>query len=172
MKLYPDEYIRHIADYDFEGAYSAGRRMVLFDIDNTIVPHGYPADENAEKLFMRLRAIGYRLCAISNNREPRVKSFCDKVGVPYICNAKKPSASGFEKAISDGNVKKSEAFFFGDQIFTDIIGANNAGIYSILVKPIDRKTDKLQIKLKRIFEKPIVKAFFKYKNLAIGDYFR
>ena len=171
MRLYPDEYIKRISDYDFEGAYRAGKRLVLFDIDNTIVPHGYPADQRAEELFERLKAAGFRLCAVSNNKEPRVKMFCDSLKVPYIFSAGKPKPDGYERAMSLCCAEREETIFFGDQIFTDIIGANNAGIHSVLVKPIDRKTDEIQIKIKRFLEKPVVIAFFRHKKLAIDDYF-
>ena len=171
MRIYPDEYVRCIGDYDFERAYSEGKRLILFDIDNTIVPHGAPADDAAKKLFERLKRIGFRLCAVSNNKEPRVKSFCSELGVPYIYKAGKPKKDGYEMAAANAGVDKKAVLFFGDQIFTDIIGADRAGIHSVLVRPIDRKTDEIQIKLKRILEKPIIKRFFKDKKLAIEDYF-
>lgn len=171
MKLYPDEYVRDIFSYDFKKAYILGKRLVLFDIDNTMVPHGYPADEKSEELIRKIKSMGYKLCAVSNNKEPRVKMFCDKTEVPYVFDAQKPKPLGYERAMHMCGASAEETLFFGDQIFTDIIGANNAGIHSILVKPIDRKTDKIQIKFKRLLEKPIVKSFFKYKKLAINDYF-
>lgn len=171
MRIYPDDYVISAADYDFKKAYDDGKRAVLFDIDNTIVPHGAPSDENAEKLFFKLREIGFKLCAVSNNKEPRVKSFCEKSGIPYVYKAGKPKKDGYLRALDILNVKSKDAIFFGDQIFTDIIGANRAGVYSILVKPIDRKTDEIQIKLKRILEKPIIMSFFRHKKLAIKEYF-
>ena len=172
MKLYPDDYVGRITDYDFDAAYVRGKRAVLFDIDNTLVPHGAPADEDIKRFFGRLSARGFRVCAVSNNKEPRVRSFCEAVGAPYICQAGKPMADGYRRALKGLEASAMEAVSFGDQISTDIIGANLAGIESVLVRPVDRSTDEIQIKFKRIFEKPIIKAFFRSKKLAINDYFR
>lgn len=170
-KMYPSDYIKNIGDYDFDAAFKSGKRLILFDIDNTMVPHGAPADAACTGLINKLKDRGFCLCAVSNNKEPRVKMFCDRVGVPYVFKAGKPKASGYLKAVAmcGGSVK--ESLFFGDQIFTDIMGANRAGIDSVLVKPVDRSSDEIQIKLKRIFEKPVVKAFFEEKGIAITDYF-
>ena len=171
MRIYPDEYVKSIVDYDFKEAYNKGKRSILFDIDNTIVPHGAPADDKAKELFDSLKSMGFKLCAVSNNKEPRVRSFCESVNVPYVYKAGKPKKDGYERAMSLCGSDKNSTLFFGDQIFTDIIGAKRAGIYSILVRPIDRKTDEIQIKFKRILEKPIIIKFFKDKQLAFDEYF-
>lgn len=169
--LCPSEYVRSIYEYDFAAAYERGKRLILFDIDNTFVPHGAPADARSLKLIESLKQMGFSLCAVSNNREPRVKKFCDAVKVPYIYKAGKPSASGYRKAAKLAGVPVDRVLFFGDQIFTDIWGANRAGISSVLVKPVDRRTDEIQIVFKRILEKPLIKAFLKEKKLAGKDYF-
>ena len=169
--LFPAEYSASVSGYDFDAAYAAGKRLILFDIDNTFVPHGAPADEKTKELFKKLKEKGFRFCGISNNKEPRVRMFCDAVGVPYVFNAGKPAKGGYLEALRKCGAKPDEALFFGDQIFTDIWGANRAGIDSVLVKPIDRGTDEIQIRLKRLLEKPVIKAFFREKGLAIYDYF-
>ena len=169
--MFPSEYISSIYDYDFEKAYSGGKRLILFDIDNTLVPHGAPADIRSIELISGLKSMGFALSAVSNNKEPRVKMFCDAVGVPYVFSAGKPGTRGFAEAMERAGAKPEETIFFGDQIFTDIMGADRAGVHSVLVRPIDRSTDEIQIKLKRFIEKPIITAFFKEKGIAIGDYF-
>lgn len=85
--LYPDEYMDSTYAIDFKKLYNDGYRGILFDIDNTLVPHGAPADERAIALFKKLKQIGFTTCLISNNKEPRVKSFCDKVDSDYIFKA-------------------------------------------------------------------------------------
>ena len=97
--------------------------------------------------------------------------FCDAVGVPYIYKAGKPGAGGYLRAMDLCGENADRTIFFGDQIFTDILGADRAGVHSVLVKPIDKNTDEIQIKLKRFIEKPVVTAYFKEKGIAIGDYF-
>ena len=67
-KFYPDEYLDSAYDINYEEFYEKGYRGVIFDIDNTLVPHGAPADERAKDLFARLKAIGYSCCLLSNNQ--------------------------------------------------------------------------------------------------------
>ena len=70
--FYPDEYLDSTYLIDFEEKYRQGYRGIIFDIDNTLVPHGLPADERAVALFKRLRDTGYQVTMLSNNKEPRV----------------------------------------------------------------------------------------------------
>ena len=170
-RLLPDEYVPSIHDYDFDAAREKGKRLILFDIDNTMVPHDAPADQRVKDLVKALKQKGFVFCGISNNRRPRVQSFCDTVGVPYVVRAGKPGKRGYMEALRKCGARPEEALFFGDQIFTDIWGANRAGIDSVLVKPVDFKTDKIQIRLKRLLEKPLIRSFFREKGLAIYDYF-
>ena len=71
-RFFPDVYMESTYAVPFEKLYEEGIRGVIFDIDNTLVPHGAPADERAEDLFARLKGIGFSTCLISNNQEPRV----------------------------------------------------------------------------------------------------
>ena len=74
-RFFPDQYVASTYVIDFEKLYEEGVRGLIFDIDNTLVPHGAPADERAKALFARLKAIGFRCCLISNNQKPRVEMF-------------------------------------------------------------------------------------------------
>ena len=133
---------------------------MIFDIDNTLVEHGAEADERAIKFFETMRNKGYKCIMLSNNKEPRVKQFCDAVGEPYIYKAGKPKRDNYIKAMQIIGTNTENTLFVGDQIFTDVWGANNAGIYSILVKPIDPK-EEIQIVLKRYLEKIVLGSYFK-----------
>lgn len=161
-KFYPGEYIDSTYDIDFDKLYANGYRAVIFDIDNTLVPHGAPADERACALFTHLKELGFACTLLSNNKEPRVKMFNDAVHVSYICNAKKPKPDNYRKAMEQMGTDSSNTVFVGDQIFTDVYGANLAGIRSILVKPIHPK-EEIQIVLKRYLEK-IVLYFYLRKQ--------
>lgn len=81
------------------GCIKRDTRGIIFDIDNTLVPHGAPADERSIALFRRLKAIGYECLLLSNNKEPRVKMFNDAVHVHYIFKAGKPGVKNYEKAM-------------------------------------------------------------------------
>lgn len=158
-RFYPDRYVASTYVIDFEELYSKGYRGLIFDIDNTLVPHGAPADARAIKLFERLKKDGFRCCLISNNQEPRVKMFNEKIQVDYVYDAHKPSTKNYRKAMEIMGTDAETTVFVGDQLFTDVWGANRTGIASILVKPINPK-EEIQIVLKRYLEK-IVLFFYK-----------
>lgn len=158
QRFYPREYLDSTYLIDFENKYEQGYRGIIFDIDNTLVPHGYPADERATALFGRLKDIGYKVTMLSNNKEPRVKMFCDAVDAPYIYKAGKPDPAKYRQAMRDMGTDEENTLFVGDQIFTDVWGANKAGIYSILVRPIHPK-EEIQIVLKRYLEKIVLSCY-------------
>ena len=98
-KFFPDEYLDSTYLIDFEALYKNGYRGVIFDIDNTLVPHGEPADERAEALFKRLKNTGFQCCLLSNNQYERVSSFNRNIQVYFIENAHKPSRKNYRKAM-------------------------------------------------------------------------
>lgn len=163
-RFYPDEYLEGIDSVDIALYYKQGIRGIISDIDNTLVPHGAPADEHIIKVFEKIHSIGIDTCLISNNQEERVKSFAEKVNSKYIFNAHKPSTKNYLKAMELMGTDKDSTLFFGDQIFTDIWGANRTGIKSIMFEKINPK-EEIQIVLKRIPEKFILwrwkKKYFK-----------
>ena len=158
-RFFPDEYVASTYVIPFEKLYEKGYRGVIFVIDNTLVPHGAPADRRAKELFKRLEEIGFSSCLISNNKEPRVKMFNREIGTNYIFNAHKPSVKNYVRAMEIMGTDKSNTVFIGDQLFTDVWGAKRAGIHNILVKPIHPK-EEIQIVLKRRLEK-VVLYFYK-----------
>ena len=107
--FYPDEWLDSAYDIPYEQFYQKGMRGIIFDIDNTLVPHGAPADERAVQLFERLRAIGFHTCLLSNNKEARVAPFAGQVGSDYIYKGQKTEAqadtdrrcAGWERASAD-----------------------------------------------------------------------
>ena len=157
--FFPDEYVASTYVIPFEKLYEEGYRGIIFDIDNTLVMHGAPADERAKKLFVMLKELGFTCCLLSNNQEPRVKMFNEDVQVHYIFNAHKPSTVNYEKAMELMGTDKNNTIFVGDQLFTDVWGAKRTGIRNILVKPIHPR-EEIQIVLKRKLEK-IVLHFYK-----------
>ena len=153
--LYPGEYVDSTYVIDFDKLYNEGYRGIIFDIDNTLVPHGAPADQRAISLFAHLKELGFSCMLLSNNKEPRVKMFNDSVQVNYIYKAGKPKIANYLKAMEIMGTDVTNTIFIGDQIFTDVCGANRAGIRTVLVKPIHPK-EEIQIVLKRYLEKVIL----------------
>lgn len=157
--FFPDAYLASTYVIPFEELYEKGYRGLIFDIDNTLVPHGEPADDRAKALFARLKKIGFEMCLISNNQEERVKMFNEEIQVHYIYNAHKPSVKNYVEAMRIMKTNRDNTIFIGDQLFTDVFGAKRAGIPNILVKPIHPK-EEIQIVLKRYLEK-IVLHFYR-----------
>lgn len=154
-RFYPDQYFKSTYEIPFDKMYEEGIRGVLFDVDNTLVPHGAPADEKPKQLFVELKEMGMSYCLISNNKEKRVKSFNKDIGAPYIYDAHKPSTKNYKKAMEIMGTDLKTTAFVGDQLFTDVWGAKRTGILSILVMPMDPK-EEIQIVLKRYLEKMVL----------------
>ena len=180
-KYYPWRKSISSYDIDYEGLYMDGVRGLIYDIDNTLVEHGADANERAIELFGKLFDMGFSVCFISNNNEERVKRFYDglKAGgvdtsrTHYVFKANKPMIKHYISATKLMNLEKDKVVFVGDQLFTDVYGANRAGIKSILVKPIDPK-EEIQIVFKRKLENVVmkhydksVKKFLESENLVL-----
>lgn len=158
-KFYPSKYVESTYGIPFERLYEKGCRGIIFDIDNTLVPHGAPADERAVELFERLQRIGFKCCLLSNNKQERVEMFKKDIAPVYsIHKAGKPSVKNYKRAMELMGTDETDTVFVGDQLFTDVWGAKNAGIYTILVAPINPK-EEIQIVLKRRLEYFVLREY-------------
>lgn len=162
QRFYPKEDYQSTYDIDFKKYYEQGFRGILFDVDNTLVEHDEPATPRAIALFEKLREIGFETCLISNNKDYRVQPFADAVGSQFVYKAGKPSKKGYEEGMLRMNTQSDTTLFVGDQVFTDVWGANRAGIYSILVKQI-AKHEEIQIVFKRKLEKIALHGYYRNK---------
>ena len=158
--FYPDEYLDSAYGIDYEKLYDEGIRGIIFDIDNTLVMHGYPPDERAVNLLTSLDRMGFKILFLSNNKEDRVKSFRDAAvpGAFYLHKANKPLKSGYRKAMDMMGCDTESTVFIGDQLFTDVWGAKRCGMENILVAPIDPH-EEIQIVLKRILERIVLSSY-------------
>ena len=164
----PDEYYDSTYSINFESLYKEGYRGVIFDIDNTLVPHGAPADERSIALFERLKAIGFDAVLLSNNKEARVAMFNEPIGVHMIWKANKPSPVKYREAMALMGTDESSTIFVGDQLFTDVWGAKNANIRSFLVKPMNPQ-EEIQIVLKRKLEAVVLRSYLKNHVMKTGE---
>lgn len=156
--LYPYEYVESVFAIDYEKLYKKGYRGILFDIDNTLVPHGEDSTKEIDALFRRIQGIGFKTLLLSNNSEERIQRFLRNIDSLYIYDAGKPGVQNYEKAVEMLGIGKKEAVCIGDQIFTDIYGANKSGIDNILVQYI-RKKNETKIGKRRTLEKVILKFY-------------
>ena len=155
FNLFPTYYTDSTYSIDFESMYKRGFRALLFDIDNTLVGHNAPQDDRSLELLDRLKSIGFKCGVVSNNKYERVSSFAEPAGMYFAYKAGKPLGRGYRQVMDEMGVEASEVLCLGDQLFTDVWGANRAGFVNILVKPLGRDIG-LHIYLKRIIEKPIM----------------
>ena len=132
-------------------------RALLVDVDNTLaVPDSQTPLPGAPEWARRMRSAGFLLILMSNNSEARVKPFADKIGFPFCPRSGKPLPAGFLRAAGLLGAERAECCVVGDQVFTDVLGANLAGMKSILLQPAVRETAPL-FSLKRALEVPIRK---------------
>ena len=162
-RFFPDEYVDSAYGIPFEELYRKGYRGIIFDVDNTLVPHGAPADARSIGLFESLRAMGLSTCILSNNKDPRVAPFAGQVKSPYIFKGGKPSVKGYERAMEVMGTGRENTLFIGDQLFTDVWGARRTGLYSILTKPMDPH-EEIQIVFKRYLEAVVLRAYKKQRQ--------
>ena len=159
MSLFPTVRASSAYEIDYKKLYEAGIRGIIFDIDNTLVPHDAPADEKSMLLIKKIHDEGIKTYILSNNGEGRVKSFADAVGSDYIFKAHKPEKGGFIECMKRMGSDEKSTVLIGDQLFTDVWGASNAGIRSILVKRINFH-ERYYIHLKRVLEYIILAVYF------------
>ena len=156
QNFYPNKLIRSVYELNWEEL-SRTYGGVIFDIDNTLVPHGAAADETAIQLFARIHNLGMKTMLVSNNGEARVKPFAQQVQTDYIYKAGKPKVEGYNKAMAKMGTDPKHTLFIGDQIFTDVWGGNRFGALTIMVAPLGPEIVPF-IKLKRVAEKLVLRG--------------
>lgn len=137
---------------------SRGIRLMLLDFDNTIVPyHASEPDAQFTAWLRQTREAGVQVMVVSNSRKSRrVPGFCDSREIPWIIKAGKPSPKGILRAMEQMNCRPEETAMAGDQTFTDVIGANAAGVTSVLVKPMDLHNP--LHKIRYLLEQPLIRG--------------
>ena len=130
-------------------------RLLMLDFDNTIVP--YTTDvptQDMERWLSRMNASEIQICVVSNSHKNRVPAFCQARGIDCITHAKKPFSKGIRECLGKYGIPASRAALVGDQIYTDTLGANCAGVTSILIKAIHNHT--FWLKARHVLELPFI----------------
>ena len=137
---------------------SRGIKLLMLDFDNTIVPYTttVPTPEMEAWLADMNALPDIQLCIVSNSRNDRVQKFCRERGIGVITHAKKPFSKGINECLEKYAIPAAEAALVGDQIYTDTLGANNAGVTSILIKAIDNHN--FWLKARHVLEMPFIFA--------------
>lgn len=136
----PKMQVNSLAAIPLETLKEKGIIYLLFDLDNTIVPYNDPnIPGEVIDWFQRMKAAGFFPCLVSNNHGPRVEEAAGKLGIPFICDAKKPWGDGFRRAIAMLGAAKEQTAVVGDQLLTDMAGGNKDHFFTILVEPMKSK---------------------------------
>ncbi|MBE6161373.1 MAG: YqeG family HAD IIIA-type phosphatase [Firmicutes bacterium] len=170
-RLVPDIYAKSLYTIDYEKLKDSGIKCILFDLDNTIAPVNISSpSKDMKKLVNELENMGFKLLILSNSPKNRVRPFKEQLNIDSAHSAGKPFSKKYKKIMKVYNFKDTEMAAVGDQLLTDILGANLAGITSILVNPIS-DTEYVWTKFNRFFEKFIYKKFEKREILKKGKYY-
>jgi len=109
----------------------------------------------------RKRDQGFQFCLLSNGRHHRIEKLAEDLDLPFLAPAYKPFPSGCRKAMQMLYLDPQYTVLIGDQIFTDVVAANLAGIRSILVTPLRPQEEPLFARVKRPFERFVLKIYDK-----------
>lgn len=138
--LRPAEYHRTVHSLDPAGLRARGIAGLIVDLDGTLTGWNQrEATPEVRQWLQRCAAAGLRLIIASNNGRERVAAFADAVGVPFLANAGKPGRGAFRRAMALLRTNPEETAVVGDQVFTDVLGGNRLGLYTILVTPLSRR---------------------------------
>ena len=159
-KYIPTKLALSVYDIDYNELYANGKRIILFDLDNTLI--SYYEDKPSDKLIEfgnTLLSMGFKVYVLSNNKGKRINLFMETFPATGSGNLmKKPFAYKVKKFLENNNIHNyNEIIMIGDQLVTDILCANNVGVESILIKSISRESEKLYTILNRLREPHIVK---------------
>lgn len=157
MAIFKPTYaLRSITEITPAALKKRGIKALILDVDNTLTTHNNPVPaEGISEWIEKMKSAGIKLLIVSNNNAERVTPFAETLGLHFVPNGAKPLPMGFLRAVKELGVPKNRIAAVGDQIFTDILGANLAGVRSIFVYPIEPETS-LPFRFKRTVEKPLL----------------
>lgn len=161
MILYPNLYLKNIKEIKYEMLIKNNIKGLILDVDNTLLDYYKNMIDGLEEWCEHMKEKGIKFCIASNsNNRNKVDNISKKLEIPYIFFAKKPLKMGLNKAAKLMELKNEEVAVVGDQIFTDVLGANRCKMFSILVDPINER-DMLVTIIKRPIENLIKKNYKK-----------
>lgn len=162
----PNKHVDSIFEIKPEFLQSIGKRGVIIDLDNTLVPWNVDhATEEVIQWLKKMEEASIKVTIFSNNTKERVTVFADPLKTPFIYKARKPLQRAFKQANEQMQLRRDEIVVIGDQLLTDIFGGNRAGFYTILVVPIVQ-SDAPITKFNRNLERLILNYFYRKGKLT------
>ena len=155
FSLLPRFVAQQLTDLTPEFLQRQGIRLLMLDFDNTIVPYTTNIPTAEMEVWLRhMVSSNIQLCVVSNSKRDRVRLFCREYGLACITHAKKPFSKGIKECLARYDIVPAQAALVGDQIFTDTLGGNCAGVKTILVKAIHNHN--FWLKARHVLEKPFI----------------
>jgi HAD superfamily phosphatase (TIGR01668 family) len=152
-KLIPDHFVDSVYHLDLAELKFRGVKGIITDLDNTLIEWDRPAaTPQLIEWLQSLKQHGFEVIVVSNNNHVRVAAFCKPLGIPYIHAARKPRRAPFREAVKQLNLEGKDIVVIGDQLFTDVLGGNRQGLYTILVVPVSQ-TDGFFTRINRRLER-------------------
>lgn len=160
-KLIPDYYFKSIYDIPYDTLYANGIRLILTDLDNTLISYKEKLPSEALRVWKQhLTDMGFEIIIVSNSRKERVTRFAKALGVSCVKFSTKPLKRGIHKAIRKVAIKpyaKDEILLLGDQLMTDVFGGKRCRLTVALIEAVDKKTDTLPTRINRRLERFFLK---------------
>ncbi len=167
----PDIYQKSIYYINYDKLYKKGIRLILFDLDNTISPcHVKQPTKRLKKLFDELRDKGFKVIIMSNSPKYRIEPFKNYLNVDACAFSLKPRSNKYQRVMDFFKYKPQEVAAVGDQLLTDIYGANKLDITSILVNPLTDKDFTITL-INRILERIIFNKLNNKDLFIKGKYY-
>ncbi len=167
----PKMYIQNYTQLNLSKVKASGIELILFDIDNTLVAHDEKYPDSTVKAYLeQVQAEGFQVALISNNTKLRVETFAEQLGVNAYYFSKKPMKLTYKKILSDYKIEPKRVLAVGDQLLTDVLGANRMGINVVLCAPLVTK-DLSFTKINRLVEQVVYFALAKLNHLKKGEFY-
>lgn len=165
----PNIILKDVTRIDLALLKANGIEGLILDVDNTLTTHGNQYVRKDIKLWLaKMRENNIKLIIVSNNTQERVQPFADMLKLPFVAMAMKPLTFGFRKATKELELPEYKMAVIGDQIYTDIVGGNLAGMYTILVNPMMIENN-FFFRCKRALETIHRKEYYKRKEAVEND---
>lgn len=163
-----DEYVKSVFDIDLQKLKSLGKKVILTDLDNTLVGTDvtHPTSE-VISFLNQAKALGFEVIIVSNNNKNRVSTFAKDLAIIAHHKSLKPLTIKLRRVLK--NHRRNEVVMMGDQLMTDVLVAKRLGLYTILVEPIILSADEGSTKFNRKLERFVVKQL-KKRHLPIPSY--
>lgn len=164
MLLYPKQHFRNVTEINMNFLEENNLRGIILDMDNTLIDFNRNLLDGVEQWCQEFKKNNIKLYIVSNsNKKDKLEQVSKILGIPYVSFSMKPFKKGFKKAMEAMKLKNENIAVVGDQIFTDILGANRCKMFSILVDPIAEK-DIILTRIKRPIERYIIKQYSEHKG--------